>query len=199
MRRVADLLLKGLIKRTPLLITENEMKKALILLLPILIVGMALIDQPSRSIAQQPPQQQDLTIDSKVRSEVIENLLKELNESYVFPETAKKMEADMRGRIQKNEYDQVTQPARAFAEKLTSDLQSVSHDKHLRVRYSYQPIPVRTEKNEPTEEEKANFNQFMKRINYGFEKVERLQGNIGYIDLLGSRIRKAARKPLPRQ
>jgi len=158
------------------------MKKAIILFLPILIV--TLFVQPLRSAAQQPPQQPDVTIDSKVRSEVIENLLRELNDSYVFPETAKKMGSDLQSRIQKNEYDQITS-ARAFAEKLTADLQSVSHDKHLRVRYSYQPIPIRKEKNEPTEDEKSNFNQFMKRINYGFEKVERLQGNIGYIDLRG--------------
>ena len=157
------------------------MRKAIILLL---LAVLTMLFHPIRTIAQQPPAQQDMSIDSQVRSEVILNLLKELDDSYVFPETAKKMEADIRERMNKNEYDQITS-GKAFAEKLTSDLQSVSHDKHLRVRFSFQPIPVRKEKNEPTEEEKANFNQFMKRINYGFEKIERLQGNIGYIDLRG--------------
>jgi hypothetical protein len=160
------------------------MKKAILLLLPLLIAIIAVLFHPDRLIAQQPPQQQDLTIDNQIRGEVIENLLRELNDSYVFPDTAKKMEADIRDRMKKNEYDQVAS-ARAFADKLTADLQSVSHDKHLRVRFSFQPVPVRKERNEPTEEEKANINQFMKRINYGFERVERLQGNIGYIDLRG--------------
>jgi retinol-binding protein 3 len=160
------------------------MKKAILSLLPLLIAIHLILFQPSRSSAQQPAQQQDINIDSQVRSEVIENLLRELNESYVFPETAKKMEADIRERVKKHEYDQITS-ASAFAQKLTADLQSVSHDKHLRMRYSFQPIPVRKERNEPTEEEKSSSNQFMKRINYGFEKVERLQGNIGYIDLRG--------------
>jgi C-terminal processing protease CtpA/Prc len=107
-----------------------------------------------------------------------------LNDSYVFPELAKKMEADIRERLKRNEYESVSS-ARAFAEKLTQDLQSVSRDKHLRVRFSAQPIPVRKDKSEPSEEEKAEFTNYMKRINFGFEKIERLQGNIGYIDLRG--------------
>ena len=82
----------------------------------------------------------------------IDNILKNLNESYVFPEVAKQMETDVRNRIKNKEYDSITS-AKAFAKKLTDDLQSVSRDKHLRVRYSYRPIPVREKKGEPTAEE----------------------------------------------
>jgi C-terminal processing protease CtpA/Prc len=135
-------------------------------------------------LAQQPQNPPDASIDAATRIAVIENLFKELNDSYVFPETAKKMEADLRDRVKRNEYDQIT-TARAFADKLTTDLQAVSHDKHLRVRFSAQPIPVRKERDEPTEEEKAAFSLFNRTVNFGFEKVERMQGNIGYIDLRG--------------
>jgi C-terminal processing protease CtpA/Prc len=159
------------------------MRKAILFLIPALVLTLSIVSHPDHARGQEPGQP-DMTIDSSVRSDVIENLLKELNESYVFPETAKKMEADIRERLRKNEYGQITS-ARAFIEKLTADLQSVSHDKHLRVRYSARPIPVRKERTEPTDEEKANFAQFVKRVNFGFEKVERLQGNIGYIDLRG--------------
>jgi hypothetical protein len=100
------------------------MRKAIILLL---LSVLTILFHPHRTIAQQSPAQQDMSIDSQTRGEVILNLLKELDDSYVFPETAKKMEADIRERMSKNEYDQITS-ARAFAEKLTSDLQSVSHD-----------------------------------------------------------------------
>jgi C-terminal processing protease CtpA/Prc len=132
----------------------------------------------------QGPKQTDISIDAASRTAVIEKLLAELDESYVFPETAKKMAADIRSRAAKNEYDTIVS-SQQFAEKLTADLQSVSHDLHLRVRYSYDPIPVRKEKEEPTEEEKANYNRYNKLVNYNFEKLERLQGNIGYIDLRG--------------
>lgn len=132
--------------------------------------------------AQQPMPQPDMNIDAATRTAVIENLIKELNASYIFAETAKKMEIDLRGRIKNKEYDSVTS-AKALSEKLTADLQSISKDKHLRVRYSAQPIPVRKEKGEPTAEEKASYLWFAKRRNYGFNKIERMDGNIGYIDL----------------
>ena len=128
--------------------------------------------------------QPDLAIDAATKTQVINELLKRLNDSYVFPETAKKMEAAIRDRVSKNEYDQIT-GSRAFAAKLTEDLRAVSHDKHLGVRFSPNVIPAPAEKNDPTAEEKENFKKFVSRINYGFERVERLQGNIGYIDLRG--------------
>jgi len=142
----------------------------------IIVIGNTVI------IAQQ--EQPDMTIDAKVRTEVIDNILKNLNESYVFPDVAKQMETDVRNRLKNSEYESITS-AKAFAKKLTDDLQSVSKDKHLRVRYSYRAIPVREKKGEPTAEEVKEFENYLKRINYGFEKVERMSGNIGYIDLRG--------------
>ncbi len=129
-------------------------------------------------------EQPDLTIDAKVRTEVIDNILSNLNDSYVFPDVAKKMEEAVRNRLKNKEYDTITS-AKAFSAKLTEDLQSVSKDKHLRVRYSFEAIPVREKREKPTEQEEADFRNYLKRINYGFERVERLQGNIGYIDLRG--------------
>lgn len=124
----------------------------------------------------------DMPIDAATRSQTIDNLLKDLNDSYVFPDVAKKMETDIRNRQKNSEYDSITS-AQAFAKKLTEDLQSVSKDKHLNVRFSKNVIPIRKERAEPTAEEIANEQNYFKRINYGFEKIERLQGNIGYIDL----------------
>ena len=78
------------------------------------------------------PEQPDLTIDAATRTQVIDGILKRLNNSYVFPDVAKKMEQSIRERVDKKEYDQITS-AKDFATKLTNDLQAVSHDKHLRV------------------------------------------------------------------
>ena len=132
----------------------------------------------------QQPQGPDLTIDAATRASVIDKLIKELNGGYVFPDVAKKMEADLRNRQAAKEYDSVAS-ARAFAQKLTGDLQSVSKDKHLRVNFSAKPIPVPAQQGGPTEAEKEENRWFLRRINYGFERVERLDGNIGYIDLRG--------------
>ncbi len=161
------------------------MKKALTLFASIaaafIIITIGNIVIVAQNGANQPP---DMAIDSAVRSEVIEVLLKELNDGYVFPEIAKKMETDIRNRQKNKEYDAITS-GQEFAKKLTEDLQAISRDKHLRVRFSHQPIPVRKERSEPTEEEKQQYAGYIKRINYAFEKVERMPGNIGYIDLRG--------------
>lgn len=134
--------------------------------------------------AQQPADRPDMQVDPATRTKVIDELLKQLNEGYVFPEVAKQMETSIRARQKGSEYDNLTS-AKEFTKKLTADLQAVSKDKHLRVNYSIQPIPVRQERGEPTAAEKAAFTNYMKRVNYGFEKVERLRGNIGYIDFRG--------------
>lgn len=127
-------------------------------------------------------QQPDMTIDAAAKTQVIDTLLKEINDRYVFPEVAKQMENNIRGRITNKEYDSITS-AIEFAKKLTEDLQSVSKDKHLRVRYSARQIPINQQRGEPTAEERTQFENDMKRINFAFEKVERLPGNIGYIKL----------------
>lgn len=126
----------------------------------------------------------DRQIDASMRTAVIENLIRELNDGYVFAETAKKMETDLRERIKNKEYDSVTS-SQAFAQKLTTDLQAISKDKHLRVRFSFDPLPQRGDRHEPSAEEIAQRAALMKRANYGFDRAERMDGNIGYIELRG--------------
>jgi len=132
------------------------------------------------AMAQQ-PEQPDLTIDAATRTQVIDGILKRLNDSYVFPEVAKKMEQSIQERVSKKEYDQITS-AKEFATKLTNDLQEVSHDKHLRVRYSNKPIPERGPRREPTAAEREQEKRDLTWMNHGFSKVERLRGNIGYLE-----------------
>lgn len=151
-------------------------------LLTLFVVGAFLL-LPERSAAQQPPMP-DGKVDAATRTAVIESLVKDLNESYVFPEIAKKMQADLEKRKAASEYDAITS-ARTFADKLTQDLQAISKDKHLRVRFSAEPIPIRAQRSEPTEAELRQRGQTMKRGNFGFDRAERLDGNIGYIELRG--------------
>ena len=134
---------------------------------------------PSVAVAQS--EQPDLTVDAATRTKVIDAILKRLNDSYVFPEVAKKMEQSIRDRVAKQEYSQVTS-AKQFATKLTTDLQAISNDKHLRVRYSHQPIPERGPRREPTAEEREQRRRELTWMNHGFAKVERLPGNIGYLE-----------------
>jgi C-terminal processing protease CtpA/Prc len=128
-------------------------------------------------------EQEDLTIDAATRTQVVDTILKRLNESYVFPDVAKKMEESIRGRVERKEYDQITS-AKQFARTLTENLQAVSHDKHLRVNYSFEVLPERAPRREPTAEEISQRKRDLTYLNHGFSKVERLGGNIGYLEFL---------------
>jgi len=145
------------------------------------LVLICLLALSAASFAVAQPEQPDLTIDATTRTQVLDGILKRLNDSYVFPEVAKKMEQSIRERINKKEYDQITS-AKQFGMTLTKDLQAVSNDKHLRVRYSHQPIPERVPRREPTAEEREQRRRDLTWMNHGFAKVERLRGNIGYIE-----------------
>ena len=146
---------------------------------------MMMITDPDAGCGQGGPREQpDMTIDAATRRQVVETALKRLDEAYVFPDVAARMGQAVRQRLEKGEYDQVAS-AKEFAQKLTADLQAVSKDKHLRVRYSHEPIPERARRQEPSAEEREKFRQSASRANFGFEKVERLRGNIGYLDFRG--------------
>jgi len=135
-------------------------------------------------VAQERPNGPDLEIDQATKAQVINAALENINQRYVFPDVAKEMEKHVRGLIAKGEYDKVTS-GREFAEKLTNDLQSVSKDKHLRVRFSYEKLPVRQRNDRPSEEEEQERRRFMAQVNYGFETAQRMAGNIGYIEFRG--------------
>ncbi len=145
---------------------------------------LLMIILPGDAPAQAPPEQPDMTVDAAARKEVLDAVSKRLNESYVFPDVAAKMGEALRARAANGEYEQITS-AKEFARKLTADLQEVSRDKHLRVRYSNRPIPERQQRGEPTAAEREQFQREMSRVNYGFEKVERLPGNVGYVAFRG--------------
>src|SRR6266436_2588907 len=118
-------------------------------------------------------------IDSATRARVIDGAIGQLNESYVFPETAKKMGDLVKSKQKKGDYDSITD-GDAFAKMLTENFQEVSHDKHLRVNFSPAPMPDRPE-GPPNADDRARYRKDMERMNCGFDKVEILTGNVGYL------------------
>lgn len=133
---------------------------------------------------QNPGNQPDRTIEAATRTQVIQGTLRRLNESYVFPDIAKKIEADILARYRRGEYDQIVS-AQTFAQKLTAHLQAVSRDKHLNIRYSYEPLPPPPPAGPPSNEEWERMRRLWSAANHQFKKVERLDGNIGYLRLDG--------------
>jgi retinol-binding protein 3 len=113
-----------------------------------------------------------IQLNNKKRLEIIEKVSEIYLEYYPLPEVSKKM-ADFLKRENKlgnyNQFDNVND----FTSQLTKDLCKVSHDDHIRVS-PYQKIP-----DDLLVETKLGYPE----NNYGFQKVEVLPGNIGYLNL----------------
>jgi C-terminal processing protease CtpA/Prc len=152
----------------------------------LVVLTWSLLAMPSLSALAQDLIKKDqpvVTLNAEQRGEVLEGALKHLNDHYIFPDKAREMDKAVRARQDKKEYDGITSP-RALAETLTKHFQEISHDKHLRVMYSPEPLPKQRE-SRPTPEERHRMRERMSKNNFGFEKVERLEGNVGYLDLRG--------------
>ena len=121
----------------------------------------------------------DFKVDAATRARVIAGAILNLNEFYVSPETATKMGDAVRTRQKKGEYDSVDD-GEAFAKTLTNNFQEVSHDKHLRVDFSPARIPERPA-GPPDADAVARYRKDMEKMNCGFDKVEILSGNVGYL------------------
>jgi C-terminal processing protease CtpA/Prc len=134
-------------------------------------------------IYNQKPTSEKFTPDANSKAKTINKISKLLEKNYIFLETAKKMSEFMKTRLNNNGYDSITDGAQ-FAQILTNDLQSISKDKHLRVRFNPE-FAARLKEMEKKGEDPEDAKEFVERMkyeNYAFRKVERLEGNIGYID-----------------
>ena len=132
------------------------------------LLALAALAWPA--VAQPRPEAPDVTVDEAERAEVIDQALAALDRSYVFPELATRMAADVRQRQHGGEYAALTS-GREFARKVTEHLQAISRDKHLRLIVGDEgSFRARTQ---PADGK------------HGIEKVERLPGNVGYIELRG--------------
>ncbi|HZX70915.1 MAG TPA: S41 family peptidase, partial [Rhodanobacter sp.] len=131
--------------------------------------------------AQSGPPQKDMAVDKAIRSEVIDGVIANLDRAYVFPDKAAVMGKSLRAQLQHGDFDNVTS-AEKFADTLTDALQRDSHDQHLEVHYFEDAIPLKSDQDDSPVDKAAELAEEA-RFNFGFSGVDRLQGDIGYIDL----------------
>lgn len=125
------------------------------------------------------------SVDATMRKQVVEAAIREMNDRYVFPDKAKALEKDLRQKLAAKAWDgnDLADP-KAFAERLTQDIQASVKDKHIRVRFSPTVLPPMRE-DDPTPAELEEMRKSGAALNFGVEKVERLRFNLGYLDLRG--------------
>lgn len=123
----------------------------------------------------------------KEQREVIDSVSTILEANYIFPEVASKMNTLLRDELKQGAYKKISDPSE-FAQRLTSDLQSISKDLHLRVRFDPEGIAQRRNASFSAADSIAFAErQLIRRRagNYGFKEVRILDGNIGYLNLTG--------------
>lgn len=127
------------------------------------------------------------TLEQAEKKQVIDSVTSILEADYVFPDVAAEMNALLFKKLKSGEYKQVAN-ALEFAEILTTDLQSISNDRHLRVLFAPEAISQRRNASVSARDSLkfARRQQRHNRMdNYGFKKVDILEGNIGYLELSG--------------
>jgi hypothetical protein len=114
----------------------------------------------------------DDRLTAKQRAAIIEKIAEIYNEYYPLPDMAAAMIDYLNKKRENNEYDQFT-ALNEFISQLQTDLRFLSNDQHIRVM-PYEKIP---------DDLQAEMKLGTPDDNYGFQKVELLPGNIGYIEL----------------
>jgi hypothetical protein len=110
----------------------------------------------------------DVQLDPQMRTELINEVLATIKSNYYSVEIADKMDAAIRQKIAKREYDAVTS-AKVLAVVLTMHLQEICRDKHLTVQIA------------DLGESDSSRADAERTENFGFTRIEILPENIGYL------------------
>lgn len=146
-----------------------------------LIVTIVLLAALVRPAAQKPP---DIVLNAAACRDVVLGVVKAVNQYYLSAEVAARVEADLRGRLARGEYDRITS-AYALMDTLDEQLELVSREPHLKVAYSAEATPVveGAEHRAETAEDREADRRAARAANFGFEKAIRLAGNIGLLEI----------------
>jgi len=139
---------------------------------------------PGAVPAPRPPRGPDGPITAAERDEAIEAIARELSEKYVFPKKATEVARSIRARKKRGEYGGIT-TGHALATTLTAHINQILLDAHFNILYSKETLPPQPPPGAPSAEDVARQEEFANHLNGGFERVERLPGNIGYLEVRG--------------
>ncbi|WP_229831439.1 S41 family peptidase [Actinoplanes ianthinogenes] len=124
-----------------------------------------------------PPDQLTVAYGASMSAKLVEKALELLCGNYIFADRAQEAAERIRKRLAAGEYDQLDEEA--LGRRLTAELFDVCQDKHLRVRTRTEDVREALTKPEM----EAAWREQQRLTNYGIARVERLDGNVGLLDL----------------
>lgn len=125
----------------------------------------------------------DGVLDDAQRTSLL-NVVVETLDQYVFPDVAVQLQQDIQRRQQEQGYQDIT-GSEQLAHVLTTQLQELSGDRQLKVHFSPQALPELTSHQDLDPESIAAERYRSSLRNFDINRVERLKGNIGYLELYG--------------
>lgn len=159
-------------------------------LLPAAAIVLCITAPPTAGAQEQrpaAPAQQSRSFSAAEKAAAVDLLAQRLADKYVFADEGKKMAAAVRDHLNKGDYEKAATGAE-FAELLMAHIRAVHPDKHLSIRYVLNAPPDRPRaslKDGVPAEMRQRATEMGKYLNFSFEKVERLPGNIMYLKLDG--------------
>src|SRR6266542_3457452 len=168
--------------------------KTHLVLRALLLVGTISSSNASRAQTPQPQSKNvAVALDAPARAAVVQTIATAAERQYVDAAAGLKIAAELKQRLASGGYDSLSDPE-AFATALTRDMRDAVPDVHLRAVYE----PSRAERGvtqiimrvDSPQASPAPYTRIDGRstaqiaaTNFGFEKVERLSGNVGYLKL----------------
>ncbi|NHJ48512.1 MAG: S41 family peptidase [Asgard group archaeon] len=129
-----------------------------------------------------------VNLDKKLKLKILNEISKQLLEMYVFNDKAKEIDRKLIENFNNGIYDNITD-IHKFANEINNIFQEISNDPHLQVSSDISNlnriITLRESKEDDIKKIKQEQFDRYREMNFGFTKLEILDGNIGYIDLRG--------------
>jgi hypothetical protein len=129
----------------------------------------------------------DAPLNAAQRKAIIDTLTQQLRARYVYPTPIEPVAKQLQARAAKGAYDGA-KTVGAMGEALDKDLREFGNDRHFRVAFDPDvppPLPVGAEPPKPTREEIEREREQAALMAFGVTRLQRLPGNIGYLDLRG--------------
>ena len=127
---------------------------------------------------------EDTALNASGRAAIVQTLVAKMNANYIEPAVAERVGSAIARKNAEGGYATAAS-AQAFSAALAKDLRALSGDLHFgarlderfRERGNAADVPTRAKMDEARDQ--------VERWGYGIEKLERLPGNVGYIELRG--------------
>jgi hypothetical protein len=127
---------------------------------------------------------EDTPVSASDRTAIVQTLVTKLNANYIDPPVAKRVGSAIVAKNAKGGYASAAN-AQAFSKVLATDMREFGNDKHFGATISDAFRERSGAVSPPSLAELQEVRDQTERQGYGIEKVERLPGNVGYIELRG--------------